>query len=66
MSYDRLGWHKERLQELQVEIDRLQATVNEAKAAMKEDYPSGNLARVKRASLDLNHVAVKLRRGQRY
>lgn len=53
------------LDELKIEAKRLMDRINEAESDLKlNEWPNPRLfAAVKRASLDLNHVAAKIRRA---
>ena len=58
-------WNYKELMKLQKELDRVQHTITEAKREMSRQWgKSSMIAKVKRATLDFNDAAIRLRKGE--
>jgi len=58
-------WNYKELMKLQTELDRVQHTITEAKREMSRRWGKPSMvAKVKRATLDFNDAAIRLRKGE--
>ena len=65
MNYKKEQWEKETIEEIEMELKRVQQFIDEykEKGIVRTGYTNPYKTQINRATLDFNRVAVKLRKG---